>query len=93
MAWRLSEAQRSENKLLEEIDTLFFCDELVIDSDDTVRLSREQQRVIISENFTTFADISVIADDLKNLPNVTLIVKNTVTQEEKNAYIQIEGGV
>ena len=93
MGWRLSEAQRSENKLLEEIDSLFFCDELTIDSDDTVRLSREHQRIIIEENFTTFADISVIADDLKNLPSVTLIVKNTITQEEKNVYIKIEGGV
>ena len=93
MRWRLSKAQREENLLLKEIDSLFFCDELTIDSDDTVRLSREQQRIIISENFLTFADISVIADDLKNLPNVTLIVKNTITQEERNAYIQIEGGV
>ena len=93
MRWRLSEAQREENLLLKEIDSLFFCDELTIDSDDTVRLSREQQRVIISENFLTFADISVIADDLKNLPNVTLIVKNTISGEEKNVYIEIEGGV
>ena len=92
MMWRICSRQRKERNILDIIDDFMFCEELEIDDDDTVVISKEIQKRIIAENFTTFADIAANAEDIKKLQDITVIAVNQ-RDEEREIRIVIEGGV
>ena len=92
MMWRICERQRKERNILDIIDDFMFCEELEIDDDNTVVISKEIQKRIIVENFYNFADLTTNIEDIKKLQNLTIIAVNQ-RDEEREITIEIEGGV
>lgn len=92
MMWRICERQQKERYLLSLIDDLLYAEELEIDDDDVVFLTKEIQKQIICENFTTFADLTTNIEDIKKLQDITVIAVNQ-RDEEREITIEIEGGV
>ena len=92
MMWRICNRQRKERNILDIIDDFMFCEELEIDDDDTLFISREIQKRIIQENFTTFADLTTNIEDIKKLQDITVIAVNQ-RDEEREVTIKIEGGI
>ena len=90
--WRICERQRKERNILDIIDDFMFSEELVIDDNDTVFISREIQKTIIVENFYNFADLTTNIEDIKKLQDITVIAVNQ-RDEEREIRIEIEGGV
>ena len=90
--WRICSRQRKERDILDIIDDFMFCEELEIDDDDTLFISREIQKRIITENFTTFADLTTNIEDIKKLQDITVIAVNQ-RDEEREVTIKIEGGI
>ena len=92
MMWRICERQRKERNILDIIDDFMFCEELEIDYDNTVVISKEIQKRIIVENFYNFADLTTNIEDIKKLQDITVIAVNQ-RGEEREITIVIEGGV
>ena len=92
MMWRICERQRKERNILDLIDDFMFSEELEIDDNDTVFISREIQKRIITENFYNFADLTSNIEDIKKLQDITVIAVNR-KNEEIEVTIEIEGGV
>ena len=92
MMWRICERQRKEMNILDIIDDFMFCEELEINDNDTVFISREIQKRIITENFYNFADLTSNIEDIKKLQDITVIAVNR-KNEEIEVTIEIEGGV
>ena len=92
MMWRICERQRTERNILDIIDDFMFSEELVIDDNDTVFISREIQKRIITENFYNFSDLTTNIEDIKKLQDITVVAVNQ-RDEEREIRIEIEGGV
>ena len=92
MMWRICSRQRKERNILDIIDDFMFCEELEMDDNDTVFISREIQKRIIFENFYNFADLTTNIEDIKKLQDITVIAVNQ-RDEEREIRIEIEGGV
>ena len=92
MLWRICSRQRRGDDILSIIDEFLYAEELVIDDDDTVFISREIQKQIIIENFYTFSDLTTNIEDIKKLQDITVIAVNQ-RDEEREIRIVIEGGV
>ena len=92
MLWRICNRQRRGDDILSIIDEFLYAEELVIDDDDTVFISREIQKQIIIENFYTFSDLTTNIEDIKKLQDITVIAVNQ-RDEEREIKIVIEGGV
>ena len=90
--YRIIKQQKNENRIIGEIDNLLFAEMLEVKNGKIV-LSYAVQRLIISENITTFADLSEMAGVMDRLRYTTLHLINTVNKEEIEAEIEIEGGV
>ena len=89
--WRVSKTQR-ENVFLEEIDSCLFYEMLGVENDKIV-FTTELQKTFIKENFTRFSDITTSIEDLKKLQDITVILIDSETKEEKEVTIEIEGGI
>ena len=92
MTWRICDRQRKERNILDIIDDFMFCEELEIDDNETLFISREIQKRIITENFYNFADLTSNIEDIKKLQDITVIAVNR-KNEEIEVTIEIEGGV
>ena len=92
MMWRICSRQRTERNILDIIDDFLYAEELTIDDDDTVVISKEIQKRIIVENFYNFADLTTNIEDIKKLQDLTVIAVNQ-RDEEREITIEIEGGV
>ena len=92
MTWRICDRQRKERNILDIIDDFMFCEELEIDDNETLFISREIQKRIICENFYNFADLTTNIEDIKKLQDLTVIAVNQ-RNEEREIMIEIEGGV
>ena len=90
--YRIIKQQKNENRIIGEIDNLLFAEMLEVKNGKIV-LSYAVQRLIISENITTFADLSEMAGVMDRLRYTTLHLINTINKEEIEAEIEIEGGV
>lgn len=92
MVWRICVRQRKESFILNEIDNLLYAEEIFIDDDDVIILSKEMQKRIIIENFYSFADLTTNIEDIKKLQDITVVAVNQ-RSEEREIHIVIEGGV
>ena len=92
MMWRICSRQRKERNILDIIDEFLYAEELVIDDDDAIIITKELQKRIISENFYSFADLTTSIEDIKKLQDITVIAVNN-RDEEREIKIEIEGGV
>jgi len=90
--YRISKQQCRENKLLSLIDDFIYSEDLTV-ADDVILVTREVQKQILQDNFTSFADITEIMEDMKKIQDITVGVKDNVTGEEKEVNIEIEGGI
>ena len=89
--YRIIKQQKNENRIIGEIDNLLFAEMLEVKNGKIV-LSYAVQRLIISENITTFADLSEMSGIMDRLRYTTLHLINTINKEEIEAEIEIEGG-
>lgn len=92
MMWRICARQRKERYILSLIDDLLYAKELEIDDDNTIFISKENQKQIICENFYDFSDLTSNIEDIKKLQDITVIAVNR-KNEEIEVTIEIEGGV
>ena len=92
MIWRICARQRKERYILSLIDDLLYAKELEIDDDNTIFISKENQKQIICENFYDFSDLTSNIEDIKKLQDITVIAVNR-KNEEIEVTIEIEGGV
>ena len=92
MMWRICERQKKERYVLSLIDDLLYAEEIKIDDNNTIFISKEMQKQIIVENFYNFADLTTNIKDIKKLQDITVIAVNR-RNEEREVYIEIEGGV
>ena len=90
--WRVSKIQKEDNIFLQEIDNYLFAEAVEV-KNDKITLSLEIQRLFITENFTRFSDITTSIEDLKKLRDITVVLIDSITKEEKEIIIEIEGGI
>ena len=90
--YRVSKIQKEGNIFLQEIDNYLFADAIQI-VNDKITLTRDMQKLFITENFTRFSDITANIKDLLKLEERTVILINSITKEEKEVMIEIEGGL
>jgi hypothetical protein len=90
--WRVSRRQKGDNIFLQEIDNYLFADEIQV-VNDKITLKREVQKLFITENFTRFSDITANIKDLMKLEDRTVILIDSITKEEREIMIEIEGGI
>jgi len=90
--WRVSKIQRAENLFLQTIDNYLFDDEIQV-VNDKITLTKDIQRLFITENFTRFSDITSNIKDLLKLQEITVVLVDSATKEEKEVMIEIEGGI
>ena len=84
--------QKEGNIFLQEIDNYLFTEAVEVKNDKIV-LTRDMQKLFISENFTRFSDISTSIKDLLKLQDRTVVLIDSITKEEKEIMIEIEGGI
>ena len=90
--FRISKQQCKENKILNWIDDFIYSEDLTV-ADYTILVTKEVQKQIIADNFTTFADITAIMEEMKKIQDITVRAKDDVTGAEKEVNIEIEGGI
>ena len=90
--FRVSKTQKNGNIFLEEIDNYLFAEAIEVKNDKIV-LTRDMQKLFITENFTRFSDITSNIKDLLKLQDRTVILIDSTTKEEKEIMIEIEGGI
>jgi len=89
---RVSKIQREDNIFLQEIDNCLFANEIEVKNDKII-LTREMQKLFITENFSRFSDITANIKDLLKLQEITVTLVDNITKEEKEITIEIEGGI
>ena len=90
--WRISKIQRENNIFLEEIDDYLFAEVIEI-KNNKITFTKEMQNEFIVENFKTFSDITTSIENLKKLQDITVILMDSTTKEEKEITIEIDGGI
>ena len=90
--WRVSKAQKKDNIYLQEIDNYLFAEAVEVENDKIV-FTRDMQKLFITENFTRFSDITSNIKDLLKLQDRTVVLIDSITKEEKEIMIEIEGGI
>ena len=89
---RICERQRKESVLLNEIDSYLYSEEIEI-KNDKIFISFEMQQRFISENINKFYDLTVICKEILKCQDWTVMLVDSVTKEEKEVTIEIEGGI
>jgi hypothetical protein len=90
--WRISKRQQEGNIYLQELDSYLYADIAEVKNDKIV-FTAQMQKLFITENFTSFSDITVSIEDLLKLEEITVILVDSTTQEEREITIEIEGGI
>jgi hypothetical protein len=90
--WRVSRRQKGDNIFLQEIDNYLFADEIQVVNDKII-FTRQLQGLFITENFSNFSDITANIKDLMKLEDRTVILIDSITKEEREIMIEIEGGI
>ena len=89
---RICESKRKESVLLNEIDSYLYSEEIEI-KNDKIFISFEMQQRFISENINKFYDLTVICKEVLKCQDWTVLLVDSVTKEEKEVTIEIEGGI
>ena len=89
---RICKRQQQDSLLLNEIDSYLYSEEIEI-KNDKLFISFEMQQKFIAENINSFSDITAITEDIKKCQDWTIICNNTITKEETEVTIIIEGGI
>ena len=90
--WRVMKTQKEGNIFLQEIDNYLFAEAVEVKNDKII-LTRDMQKLFITENFTRFSDISTSIQDLLKLQDRTVVLIDSTTKEEKEVTIEIDGGI
>ena len=89
---RICEIKRKESVLLNEIDSYLYSEEIEI-KNDKIFISFEMQQRFISENINKFYDLTVICKEILKCQDWTVLLVDSITKEEKEVTIEIEGGI
>ena len=89
---RICERQRKESVLLNEIDSYLYSEEIEI-KNDKIFIPFEMQQRFISENINKFYDLTVICKEILKCQDWTVLLVDSITKEEKEVTIEIEGGI
>ena len=90
--FRVSKTQKNGNIFLEEIDNYLYTGVAEVKNDKIV-FTKKLQKLFIVENFYNFSDITTNIKDLLKPQDITVILIDSVTKEEKEVMIEIEGGI
>lgn len=90
--YRISKMQRECNIFLDEIDNYLYYNEITEVENDKIIFTKDMQKLCITENFRSFADITTSIQDLLKLQDITVLLINAAG-EEKEVMIEIEGGI
>ena len=90
--WRVSKTQKEGNIFLQKIDDCLFTGAIEV-VNDKITLTKDIQRLFITENFTRFSDITSNIKDLLKLQEITVVLVDSATKKEKEVMIEIEGGI
>ena len=90
--WRIGKRQQQDSLLLNEIDSYLYSEEIEI-KNDKIFISFEMQQRFIAENINSFSDITEVIEDIKKCQDWTVLLVDSVTKEEKEVMIEIEGGI
>jgi hypothetical protein len=90
--WRISKRQQEGNIYLQELDSYLYADIAEVKNDKIV-FTAQMQKLFIKENFTSFSDITASIKDLLKLEEIAVVVIDSLTKEEKEVMIEIEGGI
>ena len=91
--YRISKRQKEGNIFLEELDSYLFAADIMEVKTDKMIFTKQLQKLFITENFTILSDITTSMQDLLKLQDITVILVDSVTKEEKEVTIEIEGGI
>ena len=91
--YRISKRQKEGNIFLEELDSYLFAANITEVKTDKMIFTKQLQKLFIAENFSNFSDITTNMRDLLKLQDITVILVDSTTKEEKEITIEIEGGV
>lgn len=90
--YRISKIQQEGNIYLQELDNYLYAGVAEIKKDKII-FTKQLQKMFITENFSNFSDITTNIADLKKLDEITVILVDSTTKEEKEVMIEIEGGI
>lgn len=90
--YRISKIQQEGNIYLQELDNYLYAGSAEVENNKTI-FTKQLQKIFIIENFTIFSDITTNIQDLKKLDKISVIVIDSITKEEKEVMIEIEGGI
>ena len=91
--YRISKIQQEGNIYLQELDNYLFSEMVKVEKNDKIIFTKQLQKMFITENFSSFGDITTNIADLKKLDEISVIVIDSTTKEEKEVMIEIEGGI
>ena len=89
--YRISKRQKEGNIYLQELDSYLFAEMIEVENNKII-FTKDLQKLFITENFISFADITTSIQDLLKLQDVTVLLINAAG-EEKEVMIEIEGGI
>lgn len=90
--YRISKRQQEGNIYLQELDNYLYAGVAEIKNGKIV-FTKQMQKLFITENFSSFGDIVASISDLRKLDEITVMLINSTTKEEKEVMIEIEGGI
>lgn len=90
--YRISKRQQEGNIYLQELDNYLYTGVAEVKNGKIV-FTKQMQRLFITENFNRFSDITTNMQDLLKLQDITVILVDSTTKEEKEITIEIEGGI
>ena len=92
--YRISKTQQENNIFLQELDSYLFSGVVEVkEEENKIIFTKQMQKMFITENFSRFSDITTNIADLKKLDEITVILVDSTTKEEKEITIEIEGGI
>ena len=92
--YRISKTQQENNIFLQELDSYLFSGVAEVkEEENKIVFTEELQKMFITENFSRFSDITTNIADLKKLDEISVVVIDSTTKEEKEVTIEIEGGI
>ena len=90
--YRISKRLRDDNVYLQELDNYLYAGVAEVKNDKII-FTKQLQKLFITENFSRFSDITTNIADLKKLDEISVILVDSTTKEEKEIMIEIEGGI
>lgn len=90
--YRVSKIQKEGNIFLQEIDNYLFAKIVKVENNKII-FTRQLQKLFITEKFSNFSEITTNIKYLLKLQDITVALVDSITNEEKEVTIEIEGGI